>query len=147
MSAESVLAQWFRRVWNENDSSAIEELATPDVVSHGLTGNINGREEWKQNFYQPMLASFPKTEVTVLDEVIAGDKIFARLSATLSVAGHEETVEMKGTCLVRLQDGRIAEAWDSWDFLGLMEGLKYLPASSFQKALLGQLTRHPEAGA
>ena len=147
MPEESVLAQWFRRVWNEGDSSAIDDLATPDVVSHGLTGNIQGREAWKTNFYQPMLVSFPKTEVRVLDEVVAGDKIFARLSATLSVAGHDETVEMNGTCLVRLEGGRIAEAWDSWDFLGLMERLKYLPESSFQRALMGQLTRHPAADA
>jgi predicted SnoaL-like aldol condensation-catalyzing enzyme len=145
MPAESVLAQWFRRVWNENDASAIDELAAPDVVSHGLIGDIHGREQWRQHFYHPMLAAFTHTRVEVLDEVVAGDKIFARLSATLSVAGHQETVEMKGTCLVRLVDGKIAEAWDSWDFLGLMEHLKILPESSFQKALMGKLTPHPEA--
>jgi hypothetical protein len=145
MPTESILSQWFRRVWNEKDMSAMDELASADVISHGLTGNIYGLEQWKATFQQPMLATFTHTHIDVLDEVIADDKIFARLSATLSVAGHTETVQIKGTCMVHLKDGKIAEAWDSWDFLGLLEGLKYLPPSSFQKALMGKLTPHPEA--
>jgi hypothetical protein len=52
---------------------------------------------------------------------------------------------MRGACLVRLADDRIAEAWDSWDFLGLLEGMKLMPASSFGRAVGGALTAHPMA--
>ena len=82
-NSESLLAQWFRRVWNEEDGSAIDELATADVASHGLVKTIRGAETWRKEFYEPMRASFDSVKVEVLDEVAAGDKILARMAATL----------------------------------------------------------------
>ena len=33
---ESVVREWFRRVWNQLDVNAIEELFAPDGVAHWL---------------------------------------------------------------------------------------------------------------
>jgi hypothetical protein len=131
-NSESLLAQWFRRVWNEEDAAAIEELAAPDMQSHGLVQTIVGPGTWRKEFYEPMRASFDSIRV-VLEEIVAGDKIFARLAA------------MHGMCLMRIADGKIAEAWDAWDFLGLLESMKLLPPASFGRAITGALQRHPMA--
>jgi hypothetical protein len=145
MPEESVLAQWFRRAWNEKDESVIDDLGHSEVISHGLSGDIVGKENWRTQFYRPMWQSFDKVDVEVLDEVISGDKIFARLKAELVPKGQSESIQMTGTCLVRLQDGKMAEAWDHWDFLGLLEKMRFFPVSSFQRALTGQLEKHPAA--
>ena len=39
---ESLLSQWFRRVWNEEDPSAMTELAATELAAHGLVTTITG---------------------------------------------------------------------------------------------------------
>jgi ketosteroid isomerase-like protein len=144
-TTESLLSQWFRRVWNEEDASAITELAAPDMASHGLVQTITGAETWRREFYEPMRATFGGIRIEMLDEVVAGDKIFGRLVATQVPKATGETTTMHGMCVVRIADGKIAEAWDSWDFLGLLESMKLLPPASFGRAISGTLERHPMA--
>lgn len=61
--AEFLMSQWFLRVWNEADVSAIAELATPDMQSHGLVQTIIGADSWRREFYEPMRASFYRIKV------------------------------------------------------------------------------------
>src|SRR5687767_6091520 len=143
--SESLLSQWFRRVWNEEDASAIEELAAPDMASHGLVKTIVGPAAWRKEFYEPMRASFDSVKVDVLEEIVAGDKIFGRMVATQVPKATGEAVTMHGMCLLRIADGKIAEAWDAWDFLGLLESMKLLPSDSFGRAITGALEGHPMA--
>lgn len=32
----NILDRWFEEVWNDGRAEAIDELAAPDIVSHGL---------------------------------------------------------------------------------------------------------------
>jgi len=139
------MAQWFRRVWNEADLSAIEELATPEMRSHGLVNTIEGRDAWVRDFYHPMRASFSRIKVEMLDEVISGDKIFGRLTATQIPKATEQPIVMQGMCGMRVENGKLAESWDTWDFLGLLESMKLMPPNSFPRAISGDLKPHPSA--
>lgn len=142
-SEESLLAQWFRRVWNEADVSAIDELAAPDIASHGLLDTIRGREAFRETFYRPMRKAFSEIRLQVLDEVVCGDRIFARLVATQTPKSTGKAISMQGSCLMRIENGRIAEVWDTWDFLGLLEDMDLMPKGSFGRALAGELPSHP----
>jgi ketosteroid isomerase-like protein len=141
---ESLLKQWFRRVWDEADATAIEELATPQMVSHGLLETITGATQWRTSFYEPMRQVFDSVKIEVLHEVAGGDRIFAMMEATQIPRSTGKPVKMRGSCLLRLEDGKIAEAWDSWDFLGLLEGMKMMPANSLGMAITGALQPHPQ---
>ncbi len=141
--SESIIHQWFRRVWNEGDVNAPEELARPDVISHGLNGDIHGLERWKTEFYLPMRAAFSYNQVEVIEVFTSGDRVFGRMRATFIRAGETTTTRMGGMSLVRVQDGKIAEAWDCWDFLSMLEGLKVMPQRSLEKTIRGTLTPHP----
>lgn len=142
MSADappSLLAEWFRRVWNETDATAIDELAAADVACHGLNGDIDGTAAWRTDFYAPMLHAFSAFHVQVLHEHVSGEMIYGRLIATLTPVSTGEPASMAGTCQMRIAEGKIAETWDTWDFLGLLEGLNLLPRGSFGLALAGKL--------
>ena len=141
--AESLLTQWFRRVWNEEDDKAIDELCTPDMISHGLVEDIHGAETWRKTFYEPMRASFSRVHVEVLTEVAQGNTIIGQMRATVVPRATGEEVVMHGFTHVRVAEGRIAEAWDVWDFLGLMERMRLLPRASFGEAIQGRLAAHP----
>ena len=143
-AAESVLQKWFRRVWDQGDVAAIEELAAPDVLSHGLLGDIRGRDAWRQRFYEPMRAMFSDVKVEVLDEVTTGDKTFAKLKARVTArAMPSKPLVLEGSCMLRCQDGRIVEGWDSWKFHSLLEALRFLPLGALERALLKQLQGQP----
>lgn len=144
-SSESLLSQWFRRVWNESDASAIEEPGAPDLISHGLVADIHGRENWRKQFYEPMQAAVGRTLVRIIAEVAQGDTIIARGEAVLTMRGTGQEVVMPGFCQMRIAGGKIAEAWDVWDFAGVMERLRLLPPGSFGAAVSGQLAAHPAA--
>jgi len=144
-NAESLLSQWFRRVWNEEDASAIEELAAPDLQSHGLVKTIVGAAVWKKEFYEPMRATFDSINVEIVEEVACGDRIIGRMVATSVPKATGQETKMHGVCWLRIADGKIAEAWDVWDFLGLLESMKLLPSECFGRAITGALERHPMA--
>ena len=140
---ESLLAQWFRRVWTEADESAIDELAAADGVSHGLMETIVGIAAWRKDFYEPMRAAFDRVKVEVLEELTVGDKVFGRLKAEMLLKSTGQTVTMPGMNMMRIANGKIVESWDSWDFLGVIESMKLLPPGSFGRAVTGGLTQHP----
>jgi len=140
--AESILAQWFRRIWNEGDASAIDELCTPDVVSHGLNGDLCGPRVWREQFYEPMRSAFSKVFVTILSEIQQGEFIMARLEATMVLRSTGQEVTMPGFSHTRVVNGRFAEAWDVWDFLGVLEKMELLPPASFGMAVTGHLAAH-----
>lgn len=125
--------------------TAIEELAAPDMTSHGLVKSIVGREAWRREFYEPVRETFSSVKVELLEEAAAGDRIFGRLLATQTPKTTGEPVTMQGMCLFRIGDGRILEAWDAWDFLGLLESMNLMPPASFGLAITGALEKHPLA--
>jgi ketosteroid isomerase-like protein len=144
-NTESLLTEWFRRVWNEGEVSAIHALAAADIASHGLLQTIHGPDAWKTTFHDPIRQAFTDVQIEVLEEVVAGDRIFARLVATMTPRTTGKAVPMPGMCLMRIADGKIAEAWDTWEFLSLLEGMRLLPAGSFGQAITGKLAQHPLA--
>lgn len=142
-NTESILSQWFRRVWTEEDTSAIDELAAADGISHGLIETIVGLDTWRKHFYQPMRLALSSVKVKVLEEFTVGDKIFARLEAELVPRLSGKPVTMSGMNMMRIANGKIVESWDTWDFLSVIESMKLLPAGSFGLAVTGALTQHP----
>lgn len=45
-SRDNPACQWFERVWNGNDVTAIAELAAPDMKAHGADGADGGVIDW-----------------------------------------------------------------------------------------------------
>lgn len=128
---ESILHRWFEEVWNKGRADAIDELLDPNVLIHGLadpSGNeVRGAEAFK-SFYESFRGAFPNIQVIIEDTVSEGDKIVVRctVKAThtgegLGVSPTGKPVEFTGMCMVRVGDGRIAEAWNSFDFLTMTQ--------------------------
>lgn len=123
--------EWFNEVWNLGNEGAIDDLCVEDVVGHGLvddTGEtVRSREGFKQ-FFRSFKSAFPDIHVEVLDTVSEGDRIVAlcKVDATHTGGGFliEPTgrrVSFTGMCMVKVREGRIAESWNSFDFLTLVQ--------------------------
>jgi steroid delta-isomerase-like uncharacterized protein len=124
-----VIVRWFEEVWNQGRREVIDEMLAPDCVIHDGPTAIQGPEEFKL-FYDRMRAAFSDMRVTPHHGFSAGGYACLRWSVTMRHTGDNLGIpatgkagETTGMCIVRLVDGRFAEAWQNWDMLGLMQQL------------------------
>jgi steroid delta-isomerase-like uncharacterized protein len=133
---ETIMHEWFEEVWNQGKASAIDRLLASDTIVHGIVGKngevVRGPEGFKE-FHSSFLKAFPDIKVEVVDTVVAGEKMAARClvhgTHTGEGLGFKPTgkqAEFTGMCIARMQDGKIVEAWNNFDFLTLYKQLDCL---------------------
>ena len=97
---------------------------TTDSHAHGILSadQPKGAAGFKI-FYQGFKAQFDNIRITVKDVISQDDMECALTDVT---AKHRETgknVKFSGQCLVRVEGGKIAEAWNHYDFLDMHQQL------------------------
>ena len=136
---KNLLHQWFEEVWNKARIEAIDEMAAPDVIAHGLVdaqGNeITGREAFK-GFWHQFRGVFPDVQIDVEDGLADGDKVMVRCTVRgthsgsgIGVAPTGKKVAFTGLCIARVKDNQIVEAWNNFDFLSMYQQVGAVPAS------------------
>lgn len=126
-SPKEIATQWFQRVWNERDASAIAELMAPDAVGHLEDGQIANGPEGFREFHATLLALFPNISVRVVDIVAEGEKVVTRWEATGTHLGTAPGLpatglghQFHGMTWMVIRDGKIIEGGDSWNQGALM---------------------------
>lgn len=126
MANAEFVHKWFEEVWNNKSEDAVDEMLAADGVGYGLPGGpIQGPEAFKE--YQRLLISvYPDLRVEVLDTVVEGDKVAARCRVTgvhqgngLGIMATNLPVEFTGMLILRVVDGKIAEAWNEFNFMDM----------------------------
>src|SRR5690242_15720413 len=136
-TSREVMETWFYRVWTCQDTAAIDELFIPDGEARGLGANVLiGPEEFKQ-FHSALCELLSDFVITIDKSMELDDWISAicTLRARAKESGAE--IEITGSLTVRIVEGKITEAYNFWDFLGLFGQLGLLPQDSFEQALSG----------
>jgi serine phosphatase RsbU (regulator of sigma subunit)/predicted ester cyclase len=122
MSAEEknkALVRRFFEARTKADLNAIEEMMTPDFVSHGmLPGQQPGREGLKRAIAEAS-AAFSNRRRFIEEQVAEGDLVVTRYSVHLThdrgeymgVAPTGREVEFKAIAIHRIEGGKIAEEW------------------------------------
>ena len=130
---KALTRRWFEEVWNKGNAGAIGEMLTDDVVIHGLSdaagSPITNIAEFRV-YHTQLRRAFPDIEVSVDDMVAEGDKVAARCSVRgshqgelLGIAATNAGVDFKGMAIVRISEGKIVEAWNTFDFLKMSQQL------------------------
>ena len=124
---KALIKRWFEEVWNQGNRDVIDELVTEDVMIHGLVdgaGNpVKGLGAFHE-FHSQFRGAFPDIHVDVDDVIAEGDRVVARCSVRgqhtgehLGFSATNAPVEFGGVAIVRITNGKIAEAWNYFDFL------------------------------
>lgn len=130
---ETFMHRWFEEVWNQGREEAIDEMLAEDGIVNGLNdpqGNpARSLGEYK-TFFRAFRQAFPNIQVTVEDTVTEGDKIAARCTVKalhegegIGLAPTNAAIGFTGMTIVRLKDGKIAEAWNEFDFMKMYQQL------------------------
>ena len=133
---QTFMHRWFEEVWNKQCEAAIDEMCTEDVVANGLTDaegkTIRGVEAYK-TLFRAFVSAYPNIKITVEDTISEGDKMVARCRVNgthegegLGIAPTNQPLEFTGITIVRLEDGKIAEAWNEFDFMKMYRQLGVL---------------------
>ena len=133
-------------MWNGGNLNLVNEFFTSDFVSHGLTGSegIHGPEGYKQ-YAAAVLSAFPDYHMQIVDQVAEGDRVTTRFVVSGTHKGELEglpptgnRVEFALTGVDRFSGGKIAESWEVYDTLGLMQqlGLVMVPGPKLLARML-----------
>ncbi|WP_419901407.1 ester cyclase [Kiloniella sp.] len=136
-NAEETLKTWLRRVWKEEDATAIDEMLVPDIKADGLgEQSIVGPEALKQ-FHCAMCSLLSDFNFTI-DKCLEEDGWISAL-CTLNAKSRKtgEAVSITGNMWVKTRDGKLIEGYNHFDFIGLLAQLGLLPNDTFEQGLKG----------
>jgi steroid delta-isomerase-like uncharacterized protein len=117
----------YQRIWveglNRGDVSAADTVFAPDCVFHftGLPEPLRNVSDWK-GFVGVMLKAFPDLHFTMKEQVIQGESVAHRWSATGTHTGPlgaapptGKSVAVDGLIIDRVVDGKVQERWEQFD--------------------------------
>ncbi len=125
---KGLVRRLFEDGFNRGDLAAVDDLVSPDVVTHNpiILDAPEGADSIRGGI-EMIRKAFPDVEVEILDLVAEGDKVasFIRMSGTNEDdyrrgGATNRRGTMRAFFIWRIADGRIVESWgvaDRFDFL------------------------------
>lgn len=146
--------RFVEEVWNDRRYELIHESVADDYVGHwfGLDGETRGPEELEA-FIREVHDGFSDFEMHSEFTVAEDDMIVIGFTTTgthdgtfMGVPATDEYGESPGIFVHRFEDGEIAEAWATWDALGLFQQLGIVPETFTLTGLLESATGLAKSG-
>ena len=118
-------------IWNRGDLEVVDEVMAADARYHGphMPNGLGDRESWRRAI-AGYRGAFPDSHVTFDELVVSGDTVVGRWRATgthtAPLPGLPPTgkpIAIGGITIYRFSDGKIAEAWEQLDLLGMWQQL------------------------
>lgn len=114
-------------IWNRGHLAVVDEVMSPDATYHGphMPNGVGGREAWR-NAIRMYRSAFPDSHVIFEEMIETGDIVVGRWEATGTHTGQLPGVEptgkriaISGTTIYRIANGKIVDAWEQLDLLGM----------------------------
>lgn len=138
MANTDIMHEWFSRVWEQGDVSAIDELFVPDTLAQGIVPDMEmGVDEFK--FLVATMQEMITTPKIRIEKLIEQDDWISGFM-TLMTQTVEQRRPVQVSCMVfcRFKDGKIVEAYNSFDFVNFFEQLNLLPQNTIAICMSGQ---------
>ena len=136
--ARRVLEEMF----NKGNLDLADEVFAPDYVDHdpAMPEDIRGPEGFKE-YVSMFRTAFPDVHIEIEDQVAEGDKVVTRWTGTgthegdlMGIAPTGNKVTLPGMEIVRFSGGKLAEGWEGYDSMVLMEQLGVMPSPEEEHA-------------
>jgi predicted SnoaL-like aldol condensation-catalyzing enzyme len=106
-----VVGDYWRRVWNEGDVEAIDELLADPYIRHSAGGSVVRDRKQVSEDVARYFEALADATATIDDQTTSGDTVWTRLTLRGLNVETEEAVVLSWLHVARVADGRIAEAW------------------------------------
>ena len=145
MSAEenkAVVRRVIEEMFNKGNLDAADELVAPDFVDHdpAMPEEVRGPEGFKE-FAAAYRAAFPDLHVEIEEQIAEGDLVATRWTAIgthdgdlMGIAPTGNQVTQPGMDITRVSDGKIAETWEGYNSMVMMQQIGAIPSPEEQQA-------------
>jgi len=113
-----LVLRWFEEVWNQGRRETIFELFPADAVLHDGETNFRGPEEFCR-FYDTLRSQFSDFRITPIVTLAEGDLACLHWRDDFRHTATAQPIQVTGTSVVRVENGRLTEAWQNWDAASL----------------------------
>jgi predicted ester cyclase len=132
---DAIVREWFEQVWNQRRADAIDGLLSSNATVRGLAdGPIDGAAGFKP-VHQLFCNSFPELNVEIVESIVDGDRAAVVCHVTGRHGGDAlggkatgKPVDFWGMSAVRVENGVIVDAWNSFDFLTMYQQIGWVPS-------------------
>ena len=133
---KALIRRIVEELWNQGNLGLADELVAPDYVDHdsAMPEEVRGIEGFKQ-FVAMYKAGSSDGRIVVEDQVAEGDKVTTRWTAIgthdgdlFGIPPTGNRVEFTGMEISRISGGKLAETWDNYDVMGMMQQLGVIPS-------------------
>ena len=132
---KAILKRFWEEIFNEGNASVVDELVAKDYLNHD---SDPGRGAWKRGAEAVCLLAAQRLpgflHFTVQKTVAAEDTVVTRWQAMgdhggefMGVPPTGKRVSVTGMAMHRVDNGKVVEAWNNWDGLGMLTQLGVLP--------------------
>ena len=135
----------YESIFNEGWVDEMDTYLAPNVIDHDQPSFSFGADPRETATH--IRAAFPDVRFTVEAQIAEGDLVLTRWTATGThlgdlngVPASGRTARVEGMFFDRVDGGRIAESWSSWDALGLLQQLGLVPALGRPTSRVGSAT-------
>ena len=133
---QDLIGRWFEEVWNKGRREAIAEMLMPDAVIHDGAMSATGPVGFYP-FFDRMHAAFSDIRLELGETITENDRVCVRWCATMKHTGPGfgmaptgKTISMTGISIIRVAEGKVAEGWQNWDGLGLMQQIQAIEGAA-----------------
>ena len=117
---KAIAARFHLEMFNEGNMDVADEIFAEDFVFHSTS--YRGPEGAKEDAIG-IRTAFPDVHMTQELIIAEGDKVVIRWIAPCTHAATGIPVVVTGIDIYRIEDGKIAELWQSWDKMGMIQQL------------------------
>ena len=118
------------------DYAALRSLTADEFTFHGFGVTLHGPESMEQ-FQHSFLEAFPDLQFPIDDLLVEGDRCACRYrmwgthtGAFMGTPATGKRIDITGTCVSRIADGKLVESWEDADTLGLLQQINAAPSAA-----------------
>jgi steroid delta-isomerase-like uncharacterized protein len=129
---KALAARFHREIFEQGAPAAAAQLCAPDFVWHApnMPPGMPAGPEGVKAFAAMVGAGFSDIRITRDDSIAEGERVVDRWTFSGTHTGEfmgapatGKRVEVSGIDIFRVADGKLAELWQNWDQLGMMQQL------------------------
>ena len=132
---KAMVRRWFEEGWNQGNLDVADELFAPNYQSHGADPHLSGATgpQGPKQYTQMYRRAFPDAHITIEDVLSDNGNVVVRWSASgthrgdfLGIPPTGRRATVTGINFYRVENGKIAESWGSFDAFSMMQALNLL---------------------
>ncbi len=131
---KSLTQRYNDELWNKKNLAIIDEMVAPDFVDRDQVPGLPAGREGVKVFAQMYISAFPDVQVKIEDIIVEGNKVVFRWTANgkhtgalMGIPPTGKSATVKGISINHYRGNQIAEGWNLFDQLGMLQQLGIVP--------------------